>query len=99
VLNPDGTRHVSAVGEAPNPRELVSYEGAGYETIAGLASGPDGYRCNFGFELCLPGGTHATGPVQTVGRPAACQALKPPSRSVARSRPRSCSAAAARLLV
>ena len=42
VLNPDGTRHVSAVGEAPNPRELVSYEGAGYETIAGLASGPDG---------------------------------------------------------
>lgn len=42
VLNPDGTRRVSAVGEAPNPRELASYEGAGYETIAGLASGPDG---------------------------------------------------------
>jgi glucose/arabinose dehydrogenase len=42
VLNPDGTRRVSAAGEAPNPRELVSYEGAGFETIAGLASGPDG---------------------------------------------------------
>jgi glucose/arabinose dehydrogenase len=42
VLNPDGTRRVSAAGEAPNPRELVSYEGAGYESIAGLASGPDG---------------------------------------------------------
>ena len=40
----------------------------------------------------LPGG-------QTVGRPAARQASKPPARSVARSRPRSCSAAAARLLV
>jgi EmrB/QacA subfamily drug resistance transporter len=34
-----------------------------------------------------------------VGSPAACHAAKPPARSVARNRPRSCSDAAARLLV
>lgn len=40
VLNPDGTRQIPASGT--NPRELVSYEGSGYSTAAGLAAGPDG---------------------------------------------------------
>src|SRR5205823_5066114 len=40
-LNNDGTRKVPT-GTNQNPRELISYEGAGYSTAAGLAAGPDG---------------------------------------------------------
>lgn len=42
VINPDGTRRVSAPGEPPNPRLLVRYQGAGYSTAVGLAAGPNG---------------------------------------------------------
>jgi hypothetical protein len=42
VLNDDGTRRVSGAGEDPNPRNLIEYRGAGYETVAALAAGPDG---------------------------------------------------------
>jgi glucose/arabinose dehydrogenase len=42
VINPDGTRRVSGAGEPANPRELISYEGAGYSTAAGIAMGPGG---------------------------------------------------------
>ena len=42
VLNPDGTRRVSAPGEARNPRPLVKYEGPGRHTAAALAAGPGG---------------------------------------------------------
>jgi len=42
ILNDDGTRYVPQNGEPANPRELVSYEGAGLESIAGIAAGPDG---------------------------------------------------------
>lgn len=42
VLNPDGTRKVSAPGEPANPRDLVKYQGAGYSTAAALAAGPGG---------------------------------------------------------
>ena len=42
VLNPDGTRYVPKAGEAPNPRDLVKYQGAGYSTAAAIAAGPGG---------------------------------------------------------
>jgi glucose/arabinose dehydrogenase len=58
VLNDDGTRRVSADGEPPNPRELVSYEGAGYSTAAGLAAGPDGLYFSTLFPDTDPVGTN-----------------------------------------
>ena len=42
VINPDGTRGVSAPNEPPNPRNLIKYQGAGYSTAAAIAAGPNG---------------------------------------------------------
>lgn len=42
IINPDGTRRVSAPNEPPNPRLLIRYEGPGYSTAAAIAAGPNG---------------------------------------------------------
>ena len=42
IINPDGTRRVSAPNEPPNPRNLIKYQGTGYSTAAAIAAGPNG---------------------------------------------------------